>query len=145
MWLVILTDITREREAKAALDHWLARKKHRAAYISSEAYGCPGGVFYCSMMKPNIRFIEHYVTSGFSGTPKHGERFLPSPEAMRKFLDKVNPREAPAKYCIFKPLSLFADFIQILTVPLVGYMFRPIDCLSIELFLYGDVHHGRGR
>jgi uncharacterized protein (DUF169 family) len=88
---------------------WLARKKHGAAYISSEEYGCPGGVFYCSMMKPNLRFIEHYVTTGFSGTPIHGERYLPSPEAMRKFLSTVDPRKAPAKYCIFKPLSLFAD------------------------------------
>lgn len=88
---------------------WLARKKHCAAYISSEEYGCPGGVFYCAMMKPNLRFIEHYVSTGFSGTPLHGERFMPSPESMRKFLDKVNPRKAPAKYCIFKPLSLFSD------------------------------------
>jgi len=88
---------------------WLARKKLRAAYISTEEYGCPGGVFYCSMMKPNLRFIEHYVTTGFDGTPVHGERYLPSPEAMRIFLDKVNPRKAPAKYCIFKPLSLFTD------------------------------------
>ena len=86
---------------------WLARKKHCAAYISSEAYGCPGGVFYCSMMKPNLRFIEYYVTTGFEGTPIHGERYLPSPESMRTLLDKVNPRKAPAKYCIFKPLSLF--------------------------------------
>ncbi len=88
---------------------WLARKKHCAAYISAEEYGCPGGAFYCSMMKPNIRFIEHYVTTGFKGTPIHGERYLPSPEAMRTFLDKVNPRKAPAKYCIFKPLSLFSE------------------------------------
>ena len=88
---------------------WLARKKHCAAYISTEEYGCLGGVFYCSMMKPNLRFIEHYVTTGFEGTPIHGERYLPSPEAMRKFLDKVDPRKAPAKYCIFKPLSHFSD------------------------------------
>ena len=88
---------------------WLARKKHCAAYISSEAYGCLGGVFYCSMMKPNLRFIEHYVTAGFEGTPIHGERYLPSPEAMRKFLGRVDPRKAPAKYCIFKPLSQFSD------------------------------------
>ena len=88
---------------------WLARKKRGAAYISTEEYGCPGGVFYCSMMKPNLRFIEHYVTTGFSGTPVHGERYLPSPDAMRAFLDKVDPRNAPAKYCIFKPLSLFTD------------------------------------
>jgi uncharacterized protein (DUF169 family) len=88
---------------------WLARKKHGAAYISSEEYGCPGGVFYCSMMKPNLRFIEYYVTTGFSGTPMHGERYLPSPETMRKFLAKVDPRKAPAKYCIFKPLSTFSE------------------------------------
>lgn len=91
---------------------WLARKKHCAAYISSEEYGCPGGVFYCSMMKPNLRFIEHYVTTGFEGTPIQGERYLPSPEAMRTFLDKVNPRKAPGKYCIFKPLSLFTDSLE---------------------------------
>lgn len=88
---------------------WLARRKRGTAYISAEEYGCPGGIFYCSMMKPNIRFIEHYVTTGFEGTPIHGERYLPSPEAMRKFLDTVNPRKAPAKYCLFKPLSLFSE------------------------------------
>lgn len=88
---------------------WLARKKQCAAFISSEAYGCPGGAFYCSMMKPNLQFIEHYVTTGFEGTPVHGERYLSSPESMRKFLDQVNPRKAPAKYCIFKPLSQFSD------------------------------------
>ena len=88
---------------------WLARKKQCSAHISSEEYGCPGGVFYCSMMKPNLRFIEHYVTTGFEGTPIQGERYLPSPESMRTFLDKVNPREAPGKYCIFKPLSHFTD------------------------------------
>lgn len=88
---------------------WLARKKKCAAFISAEEYGCPGGVYYCSMMKPNIRFIEYYVSTGIEGTPVHGERFMPSPEAMRTFLEKVNPRKAPGKYCIFKPLSQFSD------------------------------------
>ncbi|BCA78475.1 DUF169 domain-containing protein [Desulfuromonas sp. AOP6] len=115
--------ITRELEEQGQIDMqavfqhfscvigniWLARKKKGTAYISTEEYGCPGGSFYCSMMKPNLRFIEHYVTTGFEGTPIHGERYLPSPEAMRKFLEKVDPREAPAKYCLFKPLSLFTD------------------------------------
>ena len=113
--------ISRELEAQGKVDMqamfktfscvigniWLARKKKCAAFISAEEYGCPGGVFYCSMIKPNIRFIEHYVTTGYEGTPVHGERFLPSPEAMRTFLDRVNPRNAPGKYCIFKPLSQF--------------------------------------
>lgn len=88
---------------------WLARRKQGVAFISAEEYGCPGGVYYCAMIKPNIRFIEHYVTTGFEGTPIHGERYLPSPEAMRKFLTKVEPRDAPGKYCLFKPLSLFTE------------------------------------
>jgi uncharacterized protein (DUF169 family) len=88
---------------------WLARKKKGAAFISAEEYGCPGGVYYCSMMKPHLRFIEHYVSTGFEGTPLHGERYMPGPDAMRAFMEKVNPRKAPAKYCIFKPLSHFTD------------------------------------
>ncbi|WP_027178473.1 DUF169 domain-containing protein [Maridesulfovibrio bastinii] len=88
---------------------WLARKKHRAAFVSAEEYGCIGGVYYCSMMKPHLRFVEHYVSTGFEGTPLHGERYMPSPEAMNKFMLKVNPRKAPGKYCIFKPLSQFEN------------------------------------
>ncbi|AMK12461.1 DUF169 domain-containing protein [Pseudodesulfovibrio indicus] len=88
---------------------WLARKKGGAAYISSEEYGCVGGAYYCSMMKPHLRFIEHYVSTGYEGTPLHGERYMPDPDAMRAFMEEVNPREAPGKYCIFKPLSLFTD------------------------------------
>ncbi|PLX93785.1 MAG: hypothetical protein C0621_06700 [Desulfuromonas sp.] len=113
--------ITRELEEQGEIDMqavfqnfsciigniWLARRKKGTAFISTEEYGCPGGSFYSAMMKPNLRFIEHYVTTGFEGSPIHGERYLPSPEAMRTFLAKVNPRTAPAKYCLFKPLSLF--------------------------------------
>jgi len=88
---------------------WLARKKGGAAFISAEEYGCPGGVYYTSMMKPHLRFIEHYVSTGFEGTPLQGERYMPNPDAMRNFIFEVNPRKAPGKYCIFKPLSHFVD------------------------------------
>ncbi len=115
------TPISRELEESGKLDMqevmktfscvmgniWLARKKSGAAFISSEEYGCLGGVYYCSMMKPHLRFIEHYVSTGFEGTPLHGERYMSNPDAMREFMLKVNPRKAPAKYCIFKPLSQF--------------------------------------
>lgn len=117
------TPISRELEDKGELDMqevmktfscvmgniWLARKKGGAAFISAEEYGCPGGVYYCSMIKPHLRFIEHYVSTGFEGTPLHGERYMRDPESMRKFMLEVNPREASGKYCIFKPLSQFAD------------------------------------
>ncbi|OIQ50147.1 hypothetical protein BerOc1_02077 [Pseudodesulfovibrio hydrargyri] len=88
---------------------WLARKKGGASFISAEEYGCPGGVYYTSMQKPHLRFIEHYVSTGFEGTPLEGERYMPNPDAMRNFMLEVNPREAPGKYCIFKPLSQFKD------------------------------------
>ncbi|MDD3310933.1 DUF169 domain-containing protein [Pseudodesulfovibrio sp.] len=115
--------ISREREERGELDMrevlktfscvmgniWLARKKHAAAFVSPEEYGCFGGAYYCAMMNPPLRFIEHYVSTGYEGSPVHGERYLPSPEAVRGFLEKVEPPAPPAKYCIFKPLSAFAE------------------------------------
>ena len=119
---------------------WLARKKHGAAFISAEQYGCPGGVYYCSMQKPHVRFIEHYVTTGYEGTPLEGERYLPNPEAMRDFLAEVNPREAPGKYCIFKPLSLFKEGEE----PEFVIFFARGEVLSglftQAIFATGDVH-----
>ncbi len=120
------TPISRELEDRGELDMrevmktftcvmgsvWLARKRNGAAFISSEEYGCPGGIYYCSMLKPHVRFIEHYVSTGFEGTPLHGERYMPNPEAMRKFMVEVNPRKAPGKYLIFKPLSHFTDGVE---------------------------------
>lgn len=115
--------ISRELEEKGQLDMrevmktfscvigniWLARKKHGAAFISAEEYGCPGGVYYCSMLKPHLRFIEHYVSTGFAGSPLQGERYMPNPDAMLEFMLRVNPRPTDAKYCIFMPLSLFSE------------------------------------
>lgn len=115
--------ISRELEEKGQLDMqgvmktfscvigniWLARKKHGAAFISAEEYGCPGGVYYCSMLKPHLRFIEHYVSTGFAGSPLQGERYMPNPDAMLEFMLRVNPRPTDAKYCIFKPLSSFCE------------------------------------
>lgn len=117
------TPISRELEEKGELDMqevmktfscvigniWLARKKHGAAFISAEEYGCPGGVYYCSMLKPHLRFIEHYVSTGFAGSPLQGERYMPNPDAMREFMLRVNPRPTNAKYCIFKPLTSFSE------------------------------------
>ncbi len=91
------------------LNIWLARKQHCAAFISTEEYGCMGGAYYCSMVKPYLRFIEYYVSTGIPGTPIHGERYISNPESMKSFLNIISPRKAPAKYCIFKPLSLFTS------------------------------------
>lgn len=88
---------------------WLARKKKGCAFISAEQYGCAGGSFYSGMVLPNLRFVEHYVSTGFPGTPMRGERYISSPQAMRDYIAALNPRPAPAPYCVFKPLSGLAD------------------------------------
>lgn len=86
---------------------WLARKKNRAAYFEAARYGCLGGSFYLGFHRPQLDFITRYVSTGIPGTQVHGERYLRSPEVVRRFFTQVAPRPAPAKYCVFKPLSRF--------------------------------------
>ena len=37
-----------------------------------------------------------------------GERYLPAPELTRRFYESIDPRPAPKRFCVFKPLSRFA-------------------------------------
>lgn len=91
---------------------WLARKKKAAAFISAKEYGCPGGCFYTGVHPEYYDFITYYVSTGFPGTPIHGERYMPSPAAMRKWLDHFDFPKTKTRYCLFKPLSLFDDAEQ---------------------------------
>lgn len=86
---------------------WLARKKKKAAFISQKEYGCPGGGIYTGFYPEYFNFVACYVSTGIPGTPLNGERYMKSPEAMFNFMGKVAPLRAPARYCIFKPLSQF--------------------------------------
>ncbi len=86
---------------------WLARKKRTAAYFDASRYGCPGGSFYLGFHKPQLDFITCYVSTGIPGTPVHGERYLPSPESARRFFTEIDPRPAPARFCVFKPVTQF--------------------------------------
>ena len=85
---------------------WRARRRGSAAYFDRERFGCLGGAFYLGFLKPQLDFIAHYVTSGIPGVTE-GERYLESPEACRRFFNTVDPRPAPARFCVFKPLSHF--------------------------------------
>lgn len=115
------TDLpTREKEEKNEIDWgavfgdfscvmghiWRARKKKSTAYFSAEQFGCPGGAFYLGFNKPQVETIIHYVSSGIPGLME-GERYCESPDALRQIFEYVDPRPAPHKYCIVKPLSLF--------------------------------------
>jgi len=86
---------------------WLARKKGGAACFEAARYGCLGGSFYLGFHTPQLEWVARYVSTGFPGTPMPCERYMPSPEAVRRFFDEIPPRPAPARFCVFKPLSLF--------------------------------------
>ncbi len=85
---------------------WRARRLGQAAYFDREHFGCLGGAFYLGFLKPQLDFIAHYVSTGLPGVVE-GERYLASPEDCRRFFAAIDPRPAPARFCIIQPLSLF--------------------------------------
>ena len=100
---------------------WLARKKQSLAYFSAEQYGCPGAAFWGGFLKPQTDTIINYVSSGIPGFTE-GEFYCESPEALKAIFNYVDPRPAPAKYCIIKPLSAFSVAE---TPELVAFFVRP--------------------
>jgi uncharacterized protein (DUF169 family) len=85
---------------------WLARKKKRAAYFDAQRFGCPGGAFWLGFMKPQTETIIHYVSTGIPDRME-GELYCDSPDELRRIFDYIDPRPAPNKFCVVKPLSLF--------------------------------------
>ncbi len=86
---------------------WLARRKRSVAYFDASRFGCVGGSFYLGFHKPQLDFISYYVSTGIPGQ-MHGERYLASPEVTRRFFTEIDPRPAPARFCVFKPVSQFS-------------------------------------
>jgi uncharacterized protein (DUF169 family) len=87
---------------------WRARRQKTAAYFSREQFGCLGGAFYLGYLKPQLDFISHYVSSGIPNQVE-GEHYLESAEVTRDFFESIDPRVAPARFCVFKPLSQFVE------------------------------------
>lgn len=87
---------------------WRARKKQVAACFDMEHFGCLGGAFYLGYLKPQLEGIIYYVTTGIPNQME-GEHYLESPEVMRHFLDTIDPRPAPKRFCVMKPVSQFTD------------------------------------
>lgn len=85
---------------------WRARKKHTAACFDNSHFGCMGGAFAFGFNKPQVEFIVRYVSTGIPGVME-GERYIDSPDQLRKFFDYIDPRPAPKQYLVFKHLSLF--------------------------------------
>ena len=85
---------------------WRARKLMKPAYFDQARFGCLGGAFYLGFLKPQLEFITHYVSTGQPGVME-GECYLDSPAAVRRFFQVLDPRPAPAQFCVFKQLSKF--------------------------------------
>jgi uncharacterized protein (DUF169 family) len=85
---------------------WRARKLKKPAYFDQARFGCLGGAFYLGFLKPQLEFITHYVSTGIPNVME-GECYLDSPAAVRRFFEVLDPRPAPAQFCVFKQLSLF--------------------------------------
>jgi uncharacterized protein (DUF169 family) len=100
---------------------WLARKKNTCAWFSANHFGCPGGAFWLGFNKPQAETIIHYVSSGIPGRME-GEHYCDSPDNLRKIFEYIDPVPAAKKYCVFKPLSQYADDE---TPVLVSFFTRP--------------------
>jgi hypothetical protein len=84
-----------------------ARRLCKAACFSAEEFGCPGCAFWLGFTKPQTETIIHYVSSGIPGHME-GERYINSPDALRKIFTDIDPVPAAGKYCVAKPMSLFS-------------------------------------
>lgn len=85
----------------------MARTKKTCVHFSSEVKTCMGGWVYLGYQLPAPERIVHFVTTGWQGG--EGERYLPSPDSMRRFLNDIDIQPAPAPFCEVKPLSLFKE------------------------------------
>jgi len=142
---------SREREQAGAIDWgkafgnfsciignlWLARKKGRAAWISLEECGCMGGGYYAGLYRPYLDMNLRYVSTGIPEAGIEGEHYLPSPEAMRAFMEESAPPEPTGKYCVLKPLAHFK------TEPLVVIFFARPEAMTglYSLVCYAAGHH----
>lgn len=116
---------------------WRARKKKSAAYFDAGHFGCPGGAFFLGFMKPQTETIIHYVSTGVPGRME-GELYCDSPDTLRRIFLHIDPRPAPRKFCVVKPLSLFGPVEE---PELVAFFTRPESLCGLHqlaAFVTGD-------
>lgn len=87
---------------------WRARKKHTAAFIGHDRFGCPGAAFWLGFIKPQTETIINYVSTGIPHYVE-GEYYCDSPDNLRELFNFIDPRPAPKPYCVVKPVDLFTE------------------------------------
>ena len=96
-----------------------------------------GGGYYAGLYRPYLNMTLRYVSTGIPEAGLEGEHYLPSPEAMRAFMDDCQAPEPTGKYCILKPLAQYS------APPLVVIFFARPEALSglCSLVYYAAGHH----
>lgn len=102
-----------------------ARKKGETVYFDKDHFGCPGGAYYMGFLESPRPNLEYFLSCGIPGAME-GERYIKTPELAKKFIESRKPRQAPAPYCVFKPIERFRDEEE----PEVVAFFVPPDILS---------------
>ncbi len=94
--------------------------------------------FFLGYLKPQLDFIVRYVSTGIPNI-LHGERYFSSPDVARAFYETMDPRPAPKRFCVFKPVSHFVEPEQ---PELVVFFARP-EAVSglhqLAAFVTGDL------
>jgi len=102
-----------------------ARRRGKTVYFDENHTGCQGGAYYMGFRPMPRPRIEYFLSCGIPGEME-GERYIKTPETARKYFASTKPREAPAKYAIFKSFRLLAPHEE----PEVFIFFAPPDILS---------------
>jgi uncharacterized protein (DUF169 family) len=154
---VILTDEKPEAALQFKEGGWgcvaatmLAVSRGKTAVFDRQSYGCPGGgvgLGFGNAYEQRCFPIDKLLSSGDPETAKQyrrgnrmaeGERFLKTPELVRKWLSRLPMTEVPTEYVVMKPLK---DITEADSPELVVFLVSP-DQLS-ALIVMTDFSRGR--
>ena len=102
-----------------------ARKKGKTVYFDKGHFGCPGGAYYMGFRESPRPNIEYFLSCGIPGEME-GERYIKTPELAREYFGRMEPRTAPATYCVFQSIEQFQKERK----PEVVVFFVPPDILA---------------
>jgi hypothetical protein len=85
------------------------------AAIGRDNYGCRGAGFHLGFVDKLFPNYHYFLSCGIPGKVR-GEGYKKTPELVEAMMGEYKPLEAPADYCIMKPVSLLSSDEQPETV-----------------------------
>lgn len=142
--------------------------KGRTVVFDRETYGCVGGgvglgfgnqyrifpgsveCFYYFLSKGNENFefgkkvakkIEKYAGKEFTKNFLRGERFMKSPEQVKKFLELLPIVDIPQKYVVFKPISEVDEKDNPAVISLVANPHQLSALITLSYYEMGNLYN----